>query len=295
MKCLCIGENLNVMSKVLGPAMKERNAGPLQEMAKAEAEQGVDYIDLNIGPARKDGTEVMPFVVKAVQEVTDLPIVLDSYNGDAVEAGLKVAKPGTTLINSVTLQPAKIEKVFPLASEFNSDIIVVLWGPDGMPRDENERAMFAAEAMMKADELGIPYERLFIDPIASPVSVEINQVKACVTFMSMLQDIVPGCKSTVGLSNVSNGAPESLRGWLNQVYLIMLMRHGMYSAIVDAFDEDLIAIAKGGKEDIVQITYDVMDEKSVSVDSLTELQLKYYRTAKVLVGDILYSDSWLEG
>jgi 5-methyltetrahydrofolate corrinoid/iron sulfur protein methyltransferase len=57
---ICIGENLNVMSKTLGPAMKSRDAKPLQEMAKAEAEQGVDYIDLNIGPARKDGPETCP-------------------------------------------------------------------------------------------------------------------------------------------------------------------------------------------------------------------------------------------
>jgi len=295
MECVCIGENLNVMSKTLGPAMKERKKEPLQEMAKAEAEQGVDYIDLNIGPARKDGTELMPFVVQAVQDVTDLPISLDTYNGDAIEAGLKVAKPGTALINSVTLQPAKMERVFPLAPQYDADIIVVLWGPDGMPRDENERAMFAAEAMMKAAELGLPNERMWIDPIASPVSVEINQVKACVEFMKSLQDIVPGCKSTVGLSNVSNGAPDELRGWLNRTYLIMLCRYGLYSAIVDAFDEDLLAMAKGGKEDIIQIVHDVMDGKSVSVNSLTEEQLKYYRTAKVLVGETLYSDSWLEG
>jgi len=292
---MCIGENLNVMSKVLGPAMKGRDKGPLQEMAKAEAEQGVDYIDLNIGPARKDGAEVMPFVVQTVQEVVDVPVALDTTNGDAIEAGLKVAKPGTALINSVTLQTARLERVLPLAPKYDADIIGVLWGNEGMPRDENERAMMAAELMMKANELGITNARLWIDPIASPVSVEINQVKACVTFMQMLPDLVPGCKSTVGLSNVSNGAPDNLRGWLNRSYLIMLMRYGQYSAIVDAFDEDLIAIAKGGKEDIVQLTYDVMDGKSVSVGSLSEEQLKYYRTAKVLVGETLYSDSWLEG
>jgi cobalamin-dependent methionine synthase I len=283
------------MSKVLGPAMKEFNKGPIQEMAKAEAEQGVDWIDLNIGPAKKAGTEIMPFVVKAVQEAVNNPVVLDTTNGDAIEAGLKVAKPGTALINSVTLQPARIERVLPLSAKYNSDIIVVLWGPEGMPRDENERAMFAAEIMMKAGELGIPNERLWIDPIASPVSVEINQVKACVAFMQTLQDLVPGCKSTVGLSNVSNGAPDNLRGWLNRTYLIMLMRYGMYSAIVDAFDEDLIAIAKGGKDDIWQLVCDVMDGKSVSVKSLTDEQLKYYRSAKVLVGETLYSNSWLEG
>jgi cobalamin-dependent methionine synthase I len=295
MKFICIGENLNVMSKVLGPAMKARDPKPLQEMALAETEQGVDYIDLNIGPARKEGVEIMPFVVQAVQAVTKLPISLDTTNGDALEAGLKAAEPGTALINSVTLQPARLERVLPLAPKYGAEIICVLWGPEGMPRDENERAMFAAEVMMKAMELGIPNEHLWIDPIASPVSVEINQVKACVTFMQTLQDLVPGCKSTVGLSNISNGAPDALRGWLNRTYLIMLMRYGLYSAIVDAFDEDLIAITRGSRDDIVRIVHDVMDGKSVSVASLTEEQLKYYRSAKVLVGETLYSASWLEG
>ena len=295
MKLVCIGENLNVMSKTLGPAMKARDKGPLQEMAKAETEQGVDYIDLNIGPSRKDGMEIMPFVVQAVQEVTALPIALDTTNGDAIEAGLKVAKPGTALINSVTLQPARLERVLPLASKYNAEIICVLWGPEGMPRDENERAMFAAEIGMKATELGIANEHLWIDPIASPVSVEINQVKAAVTFMQTLQDLVPGAKSTIGLSNVSNGAPDALRGWLNRTYLIMLMRYGLYSAIVDAFDEDLMAIARGGREDLVKLVSDVMDGQSVSTGSLTEEQLKYYRSAKVLVGDTLYSASWLDG
>ena len=93
-------------------------------------------------------------------------------------------------------------------STYKAEIIVVLWGPDGMPRDESERAMFAAEAMMKGMELGIPNEHLWIDPIVSPVSVEINQVKACIEFMKTLQDLVPGAKSTCGLSNISNGAPD---------------------------------------------------------------------------------------
>lgn len=292
---VCIGENLNVMSKSLGPAMKARETKPLQEMAKAQTEQGVDYIDLNIGPAKKDGPELMKFMVETVSAVSDLPLSLDTTNGDAIEAGLKTVKPGQGLINSVTLQPNRLARVLPLAAQFNCEVIGVLWGPDGMPRDENERAMHAADLSMKAAELGIGNERLWIDPIVSPVSVEINQVKACVTFMQSLQDLVPGCKSTVGLSNISNGAPDDLRGWLNRTYFIMLARYGLYSAIVDAFDEDLISMAKGGKKDIVQLVYEVMDGKSVSVNSLSSEQLKYYRTAKVLVGETLYSASWLEG
>ncbi len=291
---ICIGENLNVMSKTLGPAMKNRDPKPLQDMARAEAEQGVHYIDCNIGPARKDGPELMQFVVKAVQEVVDLPCALDTTNADAIAAGLKVHK-GKALINSVTLQPERLEKVLPLAKEYETDIIGVLWGPDGMPRDENERAMHSVDLMMKANELGIPNENLWIDPIVSPVSVEINQVKACVTFMMTLQDLVPGCKSTVGLSNISNGAPTELREWLNRTYMVMLARYGLHSAIVDSFDEDLLALAKGEKKDVVQVIHKVMDGEQVDAGSLNDELIKYYRSAKVLVGDTIYSDSWLEG
>ena len=87
------GVNLNVMSKVLGPAMKNRDPGPLQEMAKKQTEAGVDFIDLNIGPARKGGPEMMEWIVKTVQEVTDKPLFLDTSNVEAMEAGLKVYEP----------------------------------------------------------------------------------------------------------------------------------------------------------------------------------------------------------
>jgi len=294
MEVKIIGENLNVMSKTLGPAMKARSAKPIQEMAKAEAEQGVDFIDLNIGPARKDGPDLMKWIVPVVQEVVDLPCSLDTTNPDAIRAGLEVHK-GKALINSTTLQPERLEKVLPLAKQFDTEIICVLWGPSGMPRDADERAMFVTEMMMTANDLGIPNEKLWIDPIVSPVCVEINQVKSCVEFMKVLPDLVPGCKSTVGLSNISNGAPDNLRCWLNRVYLIMLARYGLYSAIADAFDEDLLAIARGQRKDIVELVYKVMDDERIDVKSLNDEMLKYYRTAKVLKGDVLYSHSWLEG
>ena len=291
---LTIAENINVMSKTIGPAMKARDKKPIQELAVHESEQGVDYLDLNIGPARKDGPELMTWLVQTVQEVSKVPCSLDTTNADAIAAGLKVHQ-GKALINSVTLQPDRMQKVLPLAKEFETDIIGVLWGQEGMPRDENERAVHAVNLMMAANELGVPNERLWVDPIVSPVSVEINQVKACITFMQTLQDLVPGCKSTVGLSNISNGAPDDLRHWLNKTYAIMLMRYGCYSAIVDAFDEDLLALTKGGKKDVIALVHQVMDGAAVDHKSLNPELLKYYRTAKVLVGETLYSASWLEG
>jgi len=290
---ILIGENLNVISQTLGPALRERNAGPIEEMARAETRANIDLIDLNIGPARKGGDELMAWVVNTVQAVTDKMLSQDTTNLDAMEAGLKVRK-GPVLINSVSLQTSRIDRGLELANKYNADLIGLLWSNDGMPRDVNERAMHTVDFVYRANAAGIPNERIWIDPIASPVSVEINQVKACVEFMTMLGEIAPGCKSTVGLSNISNGAPNDLRCWLNRTYMIMLMRYGLYSAIVDAFDEDLMAIARGQRPDIVEMVHKMMDGEKPDISSLPKEMANYAKTARVLMGESLYSHSWLE-
>ena len=288
-----IGENLNIMSQTIGPALRDRDPKPIQKMASAEAEAGIDYIDLNIGPARKGGDELMEWVVKTVQAVTDKPLSLDTTNLTAMEAGLKVCR-NKVLINSISLQPARLERGLPLVKNYNADMIGLLWGAEGMPRDANERAMLAVDLVYKASEVGIPVENIWIDPIASPVSVEINQVKSCVEFMSMLQDIAPGCRSTVGLSNISSGTPTHLRPRLNQTYLVMLMRYGLYSAIVDAFDAELMALARGEMPEIVDLIHRVMDGDKPDMSSLSQQEKEYVKTVRVLTGESLYSHSWLE-
>ena len=290
---ILIGENLNVISQTLGPALKEKNAAPIQAMARAETAAGIDLIDLNIGPARKGGDELMAWVVETVQAVTGKMLSLDTTNQDAMEAGLKVRKV-KTLINSVSLQTSRIDRGLAMAQKYSADLIGLLWSNEGMPRDVNERAMNTVNFLLKANEAGIPNERIWIDPIASPVAVEINQVKACVEFMAMLPEIAPGCKSTVGLSNVSNGAPSELRCWLNRTYMIMLMRYGLYSAIVDAFDKELMAIARGQRPDIVELVHKVMDGDRPDTTSMPREMANYAKTTRVLMGESLYSHSWLE-
>jgi len=288
---ILIGE-MNIMSNIIGPALRERNPKPVQELAKAETETGVDYLDLNIGPARKAGDELMEWVVKTVQEVTNLPLSLDTTNPVAVEAGLKVHK-GRALINSISL--ARMEEELPLVKKYNADMIGLLWGREGMPRDAAERGVIAVELAYRANEMGIPNEGIWFDPIVTPVvNVDTNQVTPCLEFMSMLQDIAPGCKSTVGLSNISNGTPTHLRPYLNQTYLMMLMKYGLYSAIVDAFDSELIKIAKGEKPELIALVHRVMDGKKPDLSSLTEEEVKYVKTVRVLTGESLYSHSWLE-
>jgi len=290
---ILIGENINMMSLSIGPALKERNPRPIQDLARAEAEAGVDYLDLNIGPARKTGAELMPWVVNTIQEVTDLPLSLDTTNLVAMEAGLQTVKK-TPIINSISLQPDRIGPGLELAKKYDADVVALLWGAEGMPRDANERAMNVVDFVYKANELGIANEKLWIDPIVSPVSVEINQVKALVELMAMLGEIAPGCKSVVGLSNISNGTPTSLRPWLNRTYLMMLMKYNLYASIVDAFDTDLIQIVRGKKPGPVSLVHRMMDGEKPDYASLSEEEVKYAKTYRVLAGESLYSHSWLE-
>ncbi len=298
---LLIGENLNVMVKKIGTAMKERDPKPIQELAIAEANAGVDYIDINLGPARKGGGELMAWVVKTVQEAVDTPLYLDTINAEAIEAGLQVYKnkKGKAVINSIMARPESMETKFPLAQKYQAGVVALLWGPSGLPRDANERGVLAAELMQKAMEFNIPSEDIWIDPIVTPITSPQSQVQvpSCVEFMKMfkdLQELAPGMKSTCGLSNVSNGAPNELRPILNQTYLIMLERYGMSSAIIDAFDEDLKEFARGKREDLKKLIYRVMDKEQIDLKSLTKEETDYVKTTKVLMGQILYSDSWLQ-
>ncbi len=112
--------------------------------------------------------------------------------------------------------------------------------------------------------------------------------------MSMLSEIAPGCKSIVGLSNISNGAPAHLRPYLNRTYLVMLMKYGIYSAIVDAFDEELIKLAKSKMPEIVNLVWRMMDGEEPDFASLNPKELEYAKTVRVLTGQSLYSQSWLE-
>lgn len=294
---LLLGESLNVISTKIGKAFKERDPKPIQEEALDQKAKGMDFIDINLGPAKKDGHELMPWVVEVVQEVvSDVPLVLDTSNIAAIEAALKVIKDVGTphLINSIMARPERYEKMIPLAVEYNADFIALMWGPDGLPRDENERAALAVELLYAANEAGVENERIWVDGIVTPVNIQQPQLISLMNFQMMIQDIAPGAKSTCGLSNISNGPPTHLRPILNQTYMVMLERYGMYSVISDPLDEKLTDIAKGNRQDIVDLIHSAMDGTAPDVGSLSEEMQDYKKTVDVIMGTSLYSDSWLE-
>ena len=292
-----IGESLNVISKKIGTAFRERDPKPIQEEALSQKEKGMDYIDINLGPAKKDGHELMPWVVQTVQEVvSDVPLALDTSNIDAIEAALKVYKETSSpvLINSIMARQERYEKMIPLVVEYNADFIALMWGPEGLPRDADERGALAAELLYTANEAGIENERIWVDGIVTPVNIQQPQLVSLMEFQAMLQDMFPGARSTCGLSNISNGPPEHLRPILNQTYMVMLERNGMHSVISDPLDDKLTEIAKGERQDIVDLIHAAMDGDAPDMDSLSKEMQDYVKTVDVILGNSLYSDSWLE-
>ena len=290
-----IAESINIMGIRSGSAMKDRIPGPVQEMAKEETAAGSTYLDLNIGPARKDGEELMPWVIETVEAVSDLPLVLDTTNVDAMAAGFKVVKNKTdAVLNSIMARPERMEALVPIAAEAGSSVVALLWGPDGMPRDSNERAALAVDLLMALTEAGIPNEKMLFDPIASPITLGADQTLAGLEFLSMLQDIAPGAGSTIGLSNVSNGVADNLRHYLDRTYLIMLMKHGLSTAIVNAYDDEIMAICKGERQDLVDMVHGMMDGNDPDPSTLEGKKLEHYKTYKALSGQTVFSESWLE-
>jgi len=294
-KVQAIAESINIMGKRSGTAMKERNPGPIQEMAKEEAAAGASYLDLNIGPARKDGTELMPWVVETVEAVTPVPLCLDTTNTAAMAAGFAALKnKQAAIMNSISAQPERMEKLIPVAAEAGCNVIALLWGPDGMPRDSNERAAMAVDLMMALAEAGIPNEKMLFDPIGTPITLGADQINSGLEFMSMLQEIAPGAGSTVGLSNVSNGVAEHLRKYLDRTYLIMLMKYGITTAIVNSYDAELMAICKGERQELVEMVHGMMDGTDPDPAALSGTAIEHYKTYKVLSGQNVFSESWLE-
>lgn len=294
---ILFGESLNVISKVIGKAYRERDPKPIQEEVLEQQKLGMDYIDINLGPAKKDGQELMPWVVQVVQEaVPNMPLLLDTSNIAAIEEGLKVAKPASKphIVNSIMARPERYTVMLPMAAKYQADIVALMWGPDGLPRDENERAALAVELIYAANEAGIPNEKIWVDGIVTPVNIQQAQAVSLMNFQMMLEDIAPGAMSTCGLSNISNGPPVHLRPIINTTYMIMLGRNGMKSVISDPLDTNLTAVAKGQRQDIVDVVYQAMDGTAPPLSSLPKELADYVKTVRVITGENLFSDSYLE-
>jgi cobalamin-dependent methionine synthase I len=293
---IIIGENIHVIAKDVSVAIRERNTKVIQGLAKEQTASGADYIDLNVGPMKKDTEETMKWMVTCVQEVTDRPLSIDTMNPVAMEAGLKYCRK-RALLNSASGKTDSKAQMLPLAKKYNSEVVVSVMTDKGMPPEVDTKIESIMETVAHANDLGIPNEDVWVDPIILPVSTAGEGQKIAVgnlEFIKILQDVLPGVKSTVGLSNVSNGVPAHLRPVLNRTYLVMLARNGLYSAIADPLDEELMAFMKGELPRITDLIHRTMEGEEIDLSPLSQKEVAYVKTARVLMAQSLYSDAWLE-
>jgi cobalamin-dependent methionine synthase I len=291
-----IGENIHVIAQAVSTAIRERDAKVIQDLAKAQAEAGADYIDLNVGPMKKDPEENMQWLVSTVQIITDLPLSIDTMNPVAMEAGLKACQK-RPLLNSSSGKNDSKERMLPLAQKCSCDIVISVMTDKGMPPDVDSKIESIMDTVAYANELGIPNEDIWVDPILLPVSTAGEGQRfavVCLEFIKILEEVLPGIKSTVGLSNTSNGVPSELRPIINRTYMLMLGRNGLYSAIADPLDEELMRLNRGEMTQIIELVYKVMDGEDIDLSALSQKEVEYAKTAKVLMGETLYSDAWLE-
>lgn len=283
---LVIGEKLSIIAKRVREAMMKKDKGPIQEIALRQAKEGSGMIDANIGPAEDGGEDLMQWMVTTIQEVVSLPICLDTTNAKAIEAGLKVHNNqwGRPLINSTSNDPERFP-ILELAAKYNSQVIGLTVGKGGLPADAEERCAIAAEIMGRAMEYGVPLEDIYLDPLVLQIATSQDHALHVIKAISMFQEMnEPPMKTVVGLSNISNGCPKTLRPILNKYYCILLQKAGLTAAIADAHEMAEMESERSMIEDVIA-------GKQIS-DAAKMAEIS--KTLDVIYNRTLYAHSYLE-
>ncbi len=302
-----IGENIHIVSPRVKTALQERNGGFFVELARQQQSSGANALDLNIGPRKKDGPEVVEWLVECMQEaVPGMTLSFDTTNLAAIEAGLE--KVGSNaIVNSASAEAERLETVPPLAAKYGSKLIALCMEKGGIPVGADARVEIAMEKLIpRAEELGIPMENLLIDPLILTVSGCQEYVPEAIETVRMLKMLTdPPPMTVVGLSNVSNQVPFEMRPLLNQVYIVMLMAAGLDSAILDPLDVELMEVIRGVEERddstparaLYLKLHDAVETGEYlepdQVDMGDPQQEEIWKTIQVLRNQVIYTDSFL--
>ena len=242
---LIIGESIHVIARRVREALESRDKKTIQDLAVRQVENGAQALDLNIGPQKREGHEIMPWVVDTVQEVVDVPLSLDTTNVAAIEAGLKRCKQ-QAIINSTDATEARMGAMMPLAVRYEAGLIALALGDSGLPSTAEARLELVLTRLIPyAEEFGVPMENLYLDPLVLTVNGMQDQAVQTVTAVHFFKDVAdPSPKTTCGGSNISNGVPRENRPLINQVFTAMMMGAGISSAIVNALDDETMRVIK---------------------------------------------------
>ena len=237
-----IGERIHCISPVIRKAMDERDPAPILKRAAEQIAAGATYLDVNIGPAEKDGPERMMWAVKLLQEnFNNVPLALDTANKKAIEAGIKVYNRtnGKPIVNSADAG-SRISNIDLAAA--NDAICIALCSADGIAKDNEERMKHCHNMLERGMSLGMEATDLWFDPLFLVVKGMQDKQMDVLNAIKMFAD--EGLKSTGGLSNNSNGAPKTVRPIMDSALVAMAMMQGLTSAIVNPCDLRLMETIK---------------------------------------------------
>jgi len=240
-----IADNLTITNPDVADAMDRTNPEKIFHLVRQCQAAGAEMIDINSGPLTKQPAEKMTFLVESVRQTTDLPLLLDTSNPMALEAGLKACK-GKAVINGFSLEQEKLEHILPLARAFDTDIIGYLLYPNSnVPPDGAERLAVALELFAKCQEAGIDGDRLIIDPVIPPLIWQNGHTQAMevVQVIRTLPDLLGfPVKTIAGISNLTSGrGHQNRKPVFEQCYTAILAEAGLSMALINVFHHGTIA------------------------------------------------------
>lgn len=237
---ILIGETINSSIPIAKKLIDEGNFAGIAELAKKQEDAGANFIDVNAGMYLDKEAEILTKIIKAILPVTSLPISIDSANPDAVTAGIEACDKREIIINSISLEKKRFEGILPIAVKYNTKVIALPIDDKGIPELPEDRFSIAEKLIAALNENGISNDRIIVDAVITPVSVNHFNGKYAVDFIKMLKNKYPQIKTSCGLSNISFGLPS--RKNLNRSFLIAAMSSGLDCAILDVLDKRLMSL-----------------------------------------------------
>lgn len=231
-----IGERINPTGKKkFKEALKENNISYILNEALAQEEKGVHILDVNVGLPEIDEKEMMKAVVTQLQEVTSLPLQIDSSSCEVLEESLRLYN-GKPLVNSVDASERKLNAVLPLVKKYGAAVIGLTMDENGIPETAQKRAELAKKIADRAFEYGIESKDIIIDPLALTVSSDSQSARVTLKAIELIKNM--GLKTSLGVSNISFGLPR--RDLINSAFFVMAMERGLDCAIMNPFSQQMM-------------------------------------------------------
>ena len=251
---LIIGESINGTIQKVGEAILDRNDLFLRELARTQYECGAHILDVNAGVAGGNEVEDLPWLVEIVQKAVPIPLMLDSANPEALKAALSVyCHPEPPILNSISGEEEKWNKLSPVILEKKCKIAVLLLDDQGVPKTIEERVSIANRLFKNLIQANIPPDYIYFDILVLSVAVEPHAALVTLETIKTIRSNFPQSHTICGVSNVSMGLPG--RRLINKTFLAMAIHAGLDTLLIDVRDQSLMSSVYASKILINQDPY----------------------------------------